>query len=57
MSLEALKEALKIGEALKQQSQCEDLIKEINATEKLEKNKEKARLEKMSGFLIKANKK
>jgi hypothetical protein len=42
-----------IARALKQEQECIDIIKEIDFCEKAEKIKEKERLSKMKGFLIK----
>lgn len=53
LGIEALKEALQIARALVKEKDCQDVLKELAVMEKLEKAKEKKRMEKLKGFLNK----
>ena len=53
LAIEALKEALQIARALVKENECQDVLKEMAVLEKLEKAKEKKRMQKLKGFLTK----
>ena len=53
LALDSLKEALQIARALVKENECQDIIKEMTVLEKLEKAKERKRMEKLKGFLNK----
>ena len=52
MAMECIKEAIKVGRALVKEEECKKMIKELEILEKLDKSKEKARVNKMKGFLL-----
>jgi len=52
MAMECIKEAIKVARALVKEKECEEMIKELEKLEKLDREKEKVRVKKMKGFLL-----
>ncbi len=56
LAKEGAKEALKIARALKREKECMELLQKIDKLEKREAQRDREKLQKMKGFLIRGGK-